>query len=163
MADQFSVTDKTKITRLPKRGSYDKATVYSILDEALYCNLAFALDQQPFQVPTGFVRINDRLYVHGSVGSGFLECKLSADVVISGTRTWEGDSFVQRVEVAVTNIRTAQAGSVFVSHDQSLLELGTTNHAPVRIALGLDQLLAFEDRTDTGCDAFGSDDQIGGL
>lgn len=72
MADQFQVTDKTKITRLPKRGSYDKATVYSILDEALYCNLAFALDQQPFQIPTGFVRLGDRLYIHGSVGSGYL-------------------------------------------------------------------------------------------
>ncbi len=72
MADQFSVTDKTKITRLPKRGSYDKSVVYSILDEALYCNLAFALDQQPFQIPTGFVRMGDRLYIHGSVGSGYL-------------------------------------------------------------------------------------------
>jgi hypothetical protein len=83
MADQFPVTDKTKITRLPKRGSYDKATVYSILDEALYCNLAFSIDQQPFQIPTGFVRIGDRLYIHGSVGSGYLRDLVAKKLPVS--------------------------------------------------------------------------------
>ena len=36
----FPITDKTGITRLPKRGSYDKETIYSILDEAFFCTLA---------------------------------------------------------------------------------------------------------------------------
>ncbi len=69
---KFPITDKTEITRLPKRGVNEKDVVYSILDEALYCTLAFAKDGQPFQIPTGFCRINDTLYVHGSVGSHYL-------------------------------------------------------------------------------------------
>lgn len=68
----FAKTEKTTITRLPKRGSYDRETIYSILDEALFCTLAFTLDGQPFQIPTGFCRIGDRLYVHGSVGSHYM-------------------------------------------------------------------------------------------
>ncbi len=72
MATQFSLTDKTTITRLPKRGVYEKAVVYSILDEALVCTLAYAKDGQPFQIPTGFCRIGDILYVHGSVGSFYM-------------------------------------------------------------------------------------------
>jgi len=69
---QFPITDKTEITRLAKRGVYDKDTVYSILDEALFCTLAYSNENQPFQIPTGFCRIGDKLYVHGSVGSFYL-------------------------------------------------------------------------------------------
>lgn len=68
----FPITDKTEITRLAKRGSYDKETVYSILDEALVCSLAFSQDNQPFQIPTGFCRIGNKIYIHGSVGSFYM-------------------------------------------------------------------------------------------
>ncbi len=69
---QFPITKKTKITRLPKRGAYDKETIYKILDEALVCTVAFSLDGQPFQIPTGFCRIDDTLFIHGSVGSHYM-------------------------------------------------------------------------------------------
>lgn len=68
----FPKTDKTVITRLPKRGVYDKETVYSILDEALHCTVAYVRNSQPFQIPTGFCRIGDKLYIHGSVGSFYM-------------------------------------------------------------------------------------------
>lgn len=69
---EFPITDKTRITRLPKRGVYDQEAVYAILDEALYCTIAWAQDGQPFQIPTGFCRIADMLYIHGSVGSHYM-------------------------------------------------------------------------------------------
>lgn len=69
---EFQKTEKTTITRLPKRGVYDRETVYSILDEALYGTLAFVQRGQPFQIPTGFCRIGDKLYIHGSVGSHYM-------------------------------------------------------------------------------------------
>ncbi|MFO7257004.1 MAG: pyridoxamine 5'-phosphate oxidase family protein [Bacteroidota bacterium] len=70
--DNLQKTDRTTITRLPKRGSYDRNTIYSILDEALFCTLAYVRDGQPFQIPTGFCRIGDKLYIHGSVGSSYM-------------------------------------------------------------------------------------------
>lgn len=69
---EFKKTEKTKITRLPKRGTYDKETIHKILDEALYCTLAYAVDGQAYQIPTGFCRIDDTLYIHGSVGSHYM-------------------------------------------------------------------------------------------
>ena len=69
---QFPITDKTKITRMPKRGVYDKGQIYAMLDESLVCTVAFCLDNQPFQIPTGFCRIDDTLYIHGSVGSHYM-------------------------------------------------------------------------------------------
>jgi nitroimidazol reductase NimA-like FMN-containing flavoprotein (pyridoxamine 5'-phosphate oxidase superfamily) len=72
METKFPITEKTEITRLPKRGVYEKATVYAILDEVLFCTLAYARDGEPFQIPTGFARIDDTLYIHGSVGSFYM-------------------------------------------------------------------------------------------
>ncbi|HWA35746.1 MAG TPA: pyridoxamine 5'-phosphate oxidase family protein [Cyclobacteriaceae bacterium] len=72
MAEKFPITEKTEITRLPKRGVYDKDVIYSILDEALFCTIAYSREGQPFQIPTGFCRIEDTLYIHGSVGSFYM-------------------------------------------------------------------------------------------
>lgn len=69
---EFPQTEKTSITRLSKRGVYDKDVVYAILEEALFCTLAFVRGDQPFQIPTGFCRIGDKLYIHGSVGSTYM-------------------------------------------------------------------------------------------
>lgn len=69
---RFPITEKTEITRLPKRGEYDKEAVYAILDEAMFCTLAYVRNEQPFQIPTGFCRMDDKLYVHGSVGSFYM-------------------------------------------------------------------------------------------
>ncbi|MBX2962015.1 MAG: pyridoxamine 5'-phosphate oxidase family protein [Cyclobacteriaceae bacterium] len=68
----FKQTDKTSITRLSKRGTYDQHTIYSILDEALFCTLAYVQNNEPFQIPTGFCRIDNKLYLHGSVGSFYM-------------------------------------------------------------------------------------------
>lgn len=69
---EFARTEKTSITRLSKRGAYDKETIYSILDEAMFCTIAFARENEPFQIPTGFCRIGDKIYIHGSVGSFYM-------------------------------------------------------------------------------------------
>ncbi|MEO5600507.1 MAG: pyridoxamine 5'-phosphate oxidase family protein [Cyclobacteriaceae bacterium] len=84
---EFAKTEKTSITRLPKRGVYDKETVYVILDEALFCTVAFVRADQPFQIPTGFCRIGDKVYIHGSVGSSYMRelVEKGSPVCISAT------------------------------------------------------------------------------
>lgn len=59
-------------SRYPKRASYDRDTIHAILDEALVCTVSFTLDSKPFAIPTGFVRHEDKIYIHGSVGSHFI-------------------------------------------------------------------------------------------
>jgi nitroimidazol reductase NimA-like FMN-containing flavoprotein (pyridoxamine 5'-phosphate oxidase superfamily) len=65
-------TSRTRVKRLPKRASYDRDAVYSILDTALVCHVGFAIDGQPYVIPTLHVRIADRLYIHGSAASRML-------------------------------------------------------------------------------------------
>ncbi len=65
-------TARTRVKRLPKRASYDRDAVYSILDTALVCHVGFAVERQPYVIPTLHVRIDDRLYIHGSAASRML-------------------------------------------------------------------------------------------
>jgi nitroimidazol reductase NimA-like FMN-containing flavoprotein (pyridoxamine 5'-phosphate oxidase superfamily) len=46
--------------------------VYSILDEAFICHVGFAVEGRPFVIPTSYVRVEDRLYIHGSAASRML-------------------------------------------------------------------------------------------
>ncbi len=65
-------TSRTKLFRRPERGSHDRDSVYAILDEALVCHIGFVADGQPYVLPTTHARIDDRLYVHGSIASRML-------------------------------------------------------------------------------------------
>jgi nitroimidazol reductase NimA-like FMN-containing flavoprotein (pyridoxamine 5'-phosphate oxidase superfamily) len=63
---------RTTVKRLPKRGAYDRATIESILDEGLVCHLGFAVEGQPYVLPTIYARIGDEVFVHGSAASRML-------------------------------------------------------------------------------------------
>jgi uncharacterized protein len=65
----YQPTERTRLRRLPERGAYDRETVHAILDEGFLCHVAFVVDGQPYAVPTGYVRVGETLYLHGSTGS----------------------------------------------------------------------------------------------
>jgi len=66
------VTEQTRVRRLPKRAAYDRETINSILDEAFVCHVGFVVEGQPYVIPTGFARIENDLYIHGSSASRML-------------------------------------------------------------------------------------------
>ena len=70
--ESYTPTERTQVKRVPKRAVYDKAQVHAILDEGRICHLGFAVDGQPFVIPTGYVRSGDRIYIHGSPASRML-------------------------------------------------------------------------------------------
>ena len=65
--------EKTRSTpsRYPKRFDNDPSVVHAILDEGLFCHVSYNIDNQPFIIPTGYCRMDNTLYLHGSVGSHF--------------------------------------------------------------------------------------------
>ncbi|MGH9768428.1 MAG: pyridoxamine 5'-phosphate oxidase family protein [Blastocatellia bacterium] len=67
--ESFASTERTTLKRLPQRGSYDRELVYRILDEGFVCHVGFAVDGQPFVIPTAYGRVGDKLYIHGSAAS----------------------------------------------------------------------------------------------
>lgn len=68
----FTRTDRNRIKRLPKRGQYDRATIYRILDETLICHVGFVEKRQPYVIPINFARMGDNIVLHGAKASRLL-------------------------------------------------------------------------------------------
>ncbi|HET7488691.1 MAG TPA: pyridoxamine 5'-phosphate oxidase family protein [Acidimicrobiales bacterium] len=60
---------RTTVRRHAERGRYERDVVDGVLDEALVCNVGFAVDGRPWVVPTAFARVGDHVYLHGAAGN----------------------------------------------------------------------------------------------
>ena len=65
-------TKRTKLGRLPNRGSHEPETIHAILDAAFLAHVGFQMEGQPFVIPTLYGRDEDKLYLHGSAASRML-------------------------------------------------------------------------------------------
>jgi nitroimidazol reductase NimA-like FMN-containing flavoprotein (pyridoxamine 5'-phosphate oxidase superfamily) len=84
--DDTHPSERTRVRRRAERGRYDRATVHAILDEGLVCHVGFAIDGQPFVIPTAHARDGETLYLHGSPASRMLR-NLSEGVPVCVTVT----------------------------------------------------------------------------
>ncbi len=72
MSQPSMPTPRTRVVREAERAAYDRETVYQILDEAFLCHVGFAVEGQPFVIPTSYGRVESNLYIHGSAASRML-------------------------------------------------------------------------------------------
>ena len=72
MAQSSAPSARTRLVREADRAVYDRAAAYQILDEGFICHVGFVVDGQPFVIPTGYGRVGDNLYIHGSAASRML-------------------------------------------------------------------------------------------
>ncbi len=79
-------TERTTLKRLPKRGSFDREVVNSILDEGFVCHVGFIADDKPVVIPTGYARVDENLIIHGSRASRML-CALGKEIDLCVTVT----------------------------------------------------------------------------
>ena len=68
----MQLTDRTRVRRLPARGSNEWGDICAILDAAFLAHVGFAINGQPFVIPTLFGRQDETLYLHGSAASRML-------------------------------------------------------------------------------------------
>ena len=70
---EFTPTEKTQVRRKAGRAHYHREFIYRILDEAFVCQVGFVADGMPFVVPTNYVRVGDKLFLHGSPASRLMK------------------------------------------------------------------------------------------
>jgi uncharacterized protein len=70
--NKFPQTTRTTLKRLPKRGVFERESIYAILDKAFICHVGFVTDTGPVVIPTGYGRSGDNLFIHGSAASRML-------------------------------------------------------------------------------------------
>jgi len=70
----FSKTERSTPKRVPKRVTFEREPIYSIIDAAPIAHVGFAMpDGQPFVIPTIHARHGNTLYFHGSTQSRLLQ------------------------------------------------------------------------------------------
>jgi hypothetical protein len=72
MSETQMPSPRTRVVREAERAVYDREVVYRILDEGFLCHAGFAVDGQPFVIPTSYGRKDASLYIHGSAASRML-------------------------------------------------------------------------------------------
>ncbi|MER6950726.1 pyridoxamine 5'-phosphate oxidase family protein [Nonomuraea sp. NPDC000554] len=81
----LSTTPRTTLGREKHRGSTDRNDLYEVLDTGLVCHLGVVVDGHPMVVPTGYGRIGDTLYLHGSTGAQSLRAGGGGAVCVTVT------------------------------------------------------------------------------
>jgi|SRR5690606_1204429 len=77
-------TSRSTVKRAPKRGVYDKETIYKILDSDFLCHVGIIHNGYPVVIPTFYGRKDDFIYIHGaSVSRLITEVEKGIDVCIS--------------------------------------------------------------------------------
>ncbi|MET8984938.1 pyridoxamine 5'-phosphate oxidase family protein [Nonomuraea wenchangensis] len=81
----LSATPRTTLGRSKERGSTDRDDLYDVLDSGLICHLGVVVDGCPMVVPTGYGRLDDTLYLHGSTGARSLRAADGGEVCVTVT------------------------------------------------------------------------------
>ncbi|HLK33742.1 MAG TPA: pyridoxamine 5'-phosphate oxidase family protein [Terriglobales bacterium] len=66
------LTSRTTVHRHPERGTHEREIINRILDEGFICHVGFVSEGQPYVIPTGYGRVGDTIYIHGSAASRML-------------------------------------------------------------------------------------------
>ncbi len=69
----FTQAERSRLRRLPDRGSHERDEIYAILDAGLVCQVGLVLDGRPLVIPMGYGRLGDRVFLHGGSTSRLLK------------------------------------------------------------------------------------------
>jgi len=78
---KFKKSEINTVKRGAKKATYDKSEIYSILDETEICHIAFIYNNKPFVQPINFGRLDDKIYIHGSLKNRMTNALLETEEV----------------------------------------------------------------------------------
>jgi uncharacterized protein len=82
---QLSATDRTRLGRHRERGLTDRRALHDVLDAGLICHLGVVIDGTPVVLPTGYGRIGETMYLHGSSANRSLGSAADTEVCVTVT------------------------------------------------------------------------------
>ncbi|MCK8672516.1 pyridoxamine 5'-phosphate oxidase family protein [Rhodococcus sp. HM1] len=101
------MSERTRITRKPDRGTDDRTVLHGLLDDARVAHVAFVRHGYPVVLPMAFGRDGNRLFLHGSTGAGaFLTARSGLEVSVAVTNL-DGLVFARSTFDSSMNYRSA--------------------------------------------------------
>jgi uncharacterized protein len=81
----LSSTERTTLHRLRERGATDRSALHAVLDAGIICHLGVIIDGTPLVLPTGYGRIGETLYLHGSSANRSFQFAEDQEVCVTVT------------------------------------------------------------------------------
>ena len=81
----LSSTPRTALGRHSERGRTERDDLYAVLDAGLICHLGVVVDGTPRVLPTGYGRLGDLLYLHGSSANSSIMAGQGQQVCVTVT------------------------------------------------------------------------------
>jgi nitroimidazol reductase NimA-like FMN-containing flavoprotein (pyridoxamine 5'-phosphate oxidase superfamily) len=81
----LSPTPRTTLHRLRERGRLDRADLDAVIEAGLVCHLGVVIDGAPVVLPTGYGRIGEHLFLHGSSANRSLLAAAGQQVCVTIT------------------------------------------------------------------------------
>jgi nitroimidazol reductase NimA-like FMN-containing flavoprotein (pyridoxamine 5'-phosphate oxidase superfamily) len=81
----LSSTPRTELGRHRERGRTERDDLYAVLDAGLICHLGVIVDGAPRVLPTGYGRLGDLLYLHGSSANSSIAAGNGQEVCVTVT------------------------------------------------------------------------------
>lgn len=128
---------RSRLRRIPDRGSDDPERIRAILDEAPVCHVGFSVDGQPFVIPTLHGRKGDRLFLHGARASRLLKHAATGNPLCVTATIVDGLVLARSAFHHSMNYRSVVlfgTGRLLASDDEKLEALATISdhHLPGR-------------------------------
>jgi uncharacterized protein len=82
---ELSSTPRTVLNRHRERGRTDRDDLYAVLDAGLICHLGVIVDGAPRVLPTGYGRLGEILYLHGSSANSTFMAGAGQEVCVTVT------------------------------------------------------------------------------
>lgn len=102
----LSSTPRTVLGRHRERGRTDRGDLYAVLDTGLICHLGLVVDGAPRVLPTGYGRLGDLLYLHGSSANASFAAGSGQQVCVTVTQL-DGLVYARSVFSHSMNFRSA--------------------------------------------------------
>ena len=81
----LSSTPRTELGRHRERGRTERDDLYAVLDAGLICHLGVIVDGAPRVLPTGYGRLGDLLYLHGSSANSSIMAGNGQEICVTVT------------------------------------------------------------------------------
>ncbi|OLR91674.1 flavin-nucleotide-binding protein [Actinokineospora bangkokensis] len=103
----MSPTERSTVRRGAKRAVADRAQLHAVLDAGYVCHLSTVVRGAPLVLPTGYGRVDDTLYLHGSTGALSLRTAASGVEVCLAVTVLDGLVYARSVFHHSMNYRSA--------------------------------------------------------
>jgi nitroimidazol reductase NimA-like FMN-containing flavoprotein (pyridoxamine 5'-phosphate oxidase superfamily) len=105
----LSPTRRSTVTRLRERARTDRADLYAVVDAGLVCHVGVLVHGAPVVLPSGYGRLGDTLYLHGSTGAGWVRAAAAGAPVCVTVTHLDGLVYARSVFHHSMNYRCAVA------------------------------------------------------